>query len=185
MTDNEIIKAMESAIHRYKDVTHYVSCIVDINILKNVLDLINRQKTELKQWKEKTKTTYTQEPLKGLSKIQINNPKTGDIYVRKPFEEMTDIQIKDPITDETIYTLGQYADTTLVINYCANCRTFRGEPDATEMLLFIASCDTYAHIDENKKLVGSRTNFKKYYDLYYNIIYLKTKSPFTFCRRKD
>ena len=46
MTDNEIIKAMESAIHRYKDATHYVSCIVDINILKNALDLINRQKTE-------------------------------------------------------------------------------------------------------------------------------------------
>ena len=52
MTDNEIIKAVESAIQRYKDVTHYVSCIVDINILKNVLDLINRQKEEIKQWKE-------------------------------------------------------------------------------------------------------------------------------------
>lgn len=131
------------------------------------------------------KTTYAQGPFKGLTKTQNTEPKTGDIYVRKPFEEMTDIQIKDPITDETIYTLGQYADTTLVINYCADCRTFRGEPLATEMLLFIASCDTYAHIDKNKKLVGSRTNFKKYYDLYYKIIELKTKSPFTFCRRKD
>ena len=53
MTDEQIIKAMESAIHRYKDVTHYVSCIVDINILKNALDLINRQKEEIEQWKEK------------------------------------------------------------------------------------------------------------------------------------
>ena len=46
MTDNEIIKALESAIHRYKDATHHVSCIVDINILKNTLNLINRQKAE-------------------------------------------------------------------------------------------------------------------------------------------
>lgn len=55
MTDNEIIKAMKSAIYRYKDATHYVSCIVDINILKNVLNLINRQKAEIEKIKIKLK----------------------------------------------------------------------------------------------------------------------------------
>ena len=46
MTDNEVIKMLESAVRRYKDATHHVSCIVNINILKDALDLINRQKAE-------------------------------------------------------------------------------------------------------------------------------------------
>ena len=49
MTDNEIIKALESAIHRYKDATHHVSCIVDINILKKSINLIKRQKAEIER----------------------------------------------------------------------------------------------------------------------------------------
>lgn len=51
-TAEEIIKALELAIYRYKDATHHVSCIVDINILKNTLDLINHQEAEIKQWQE-------------------------------------------------------------------------------------------------------------------------------------
>ena len=57
-TDEEIIKALESALHRYKNVTHHVSCIVDINILKNTLDLINRQKAEIERLKECPKCVY-------------------------------------------------------------------------------------------------------------------------------
>lgn len=57
-TDEEIIKALESALHRYKNVTHHVSCIVYINILKNTLDLINRQKAEIERLKECPKCVY-------------------------------------------------------------------------------------------------------------------------------
>ena len=42
MTDNGVVQTLESIIRRYKDVTHYVSCIVDINILKKAINLINR-----------------------------------------------------------------------------------------------------------------------------------------------
>ena len=44
MSYAEVVNNLELAIRRYKDATHHVSCIVDINILKETLDLINRQK---------------------------------------------------------------------------------------------------------------------------------------------
>lgn len=47
MTDNGIIQALEFIIRRYKDAAHHVSCIVDINILKDALDLIKRQDTQI------------------------------------------------------------------------------------------------------------------------------------------
>ena len=43
MSYAEVVNNLELAMRRYKDVTHHVSCIVDINILKETLDLINRQ----------------------------------------------------------------------------------------------------------------------------------------------
>ena len=49
MTDNGIMQALESAIHRFKDANHHVSCIVDINILKKAINLINRQKAEIER----------------------------------------------------------------------------------------------------------------------------------------
>ena len=54
MTDNKTIKALELAIHRYKDTTHHVSCIVDINILKKAINLINRQKAEIERLEEES-----------------------------------------------------------------------------------------------------------------------------------
>ena len=47
MTDCGIVQALELAIQKYKDATHHVSCIVDINILKEALDLIKRQDTQI------------------------------------------------------------------------------------------------------------------------------------------
>ena len=51
MTDNEIIKYLESIISRYKNATHHVSCIVNINILKEALDTIKEQKAEIESLK--------------------------------------------------------------------------------------------------------------------------------------
>ena len=47
MTDNGIIQALEFIIRRYKDAAHHVACIVDINILKEALDLIKRQDIQI------------------------------------------------------------------------------------------------------------------------------------------
>ena len=51
MTDNEIIKYLDSIISRYKNATHHVSCIVNINILKEALDTIKEQKAEIESLK--------------------------------------------------------------------------------------------------------------------------------------
>ena len=55
-TDEEIIKALESALHRYKNVTHHVSCIVDINILKKALDIIKEQKADIEKLENENKS---------------------------------------------------------------------------------------------------------------------------------
>lgn len=47
MTDCGIVQALEFAIQKYKDATHHVSCIIDINILKGALDIIERQNVKL------------------------------------------------------------------------------------------------------------------------------------------
>lgn len=47
MKDSEIIKALKEGIER----ANYIDC-VDIGIFQNAIDLINRQKAEIEQWKE-------------------------------------------------------------------------------------------------------------------------------------
>ena len=51
MTDNGVVQALESIIRRYKDAAHHVSCIVNINILKEALDTIKKQKAEIERLK--------------------------------------------------------------------------------------------------------------------------------------
>lgn len=49
MTYNGVVQALESIIRRYKDAAHHVSCIVNINILKEALDTIKEQKAEIER----------------------------------------------------------------------------------------------------------------------------------------
>ena len=58
MTDNEIIKALEEMV----EYPHYYE---EGQILKNVLDLINRQKAEIEKWKALAEN--------GASAIDTNN----------------------------------------------------------------------------------------------------------------
>ena len=53
MSYAEIINNLESAIRKYKDAKHFVSCIVDINILKEALDTIKEQESDIEELKEK------------------------------------------------------------------------------------------------------------------------------------
>ena len=46
MSYAEVVNNLESAIQRYRDATHHVSCIVNINTLQKDINLINHQKAE-------------------------------------------------------------------------------------------------------------------------------------------
>lgn len=60
MTDNEIIKALEHEISRVEYVDGFCADGVDIDLIRNALALINRQKAEIERLKE---------PLRKLSEI--------------------------------------------------------------------------------------------------------------------
>ena len=55
MSYAEVVNNLELAIRRYKDAKHHVSCIVDINILKEALDTIKEQKAEIERLERETK----------------------------------------------------------------------------------------------------------------------------------
>lgn len=58
MTDNEIIKAIElcstDALVHCEDCPFYYKCLNDENLFKYAIDLINRQKAEIEQYKDYT-----------------------------------------------------------------------------------------------------------------------------------
>ena len=55
MTDNEVIKALEGMIQFADTVDRSVLDMVDVQTLKNTLDLINRQKAEIEELKNSGK----------------------------------------------------------------------------------------------------------------------------------
>ena len=52
MTDNEIIKALEKEIHIANDIGGVYSMMIQIEPIKDALDLINRQKAEIERLKD-------------------------------------------------------------------------------------------------------------------------------------
>lgn len=58
MTDNEIIQALENEIRSAEYVDSYYCDGVDLTLIKSVIDLINRQKTEIEKLKECPKCIY-------------------------------------------------------------------------------------------------------------------------------
>ena len=58
ITDNEIIKALESEVKSAEYVDSYYCNGVDLTLIKSAIDLINRQKTEIERLKECPKCIY-------------------------------------------------------------------------------------------------------------------------------
>lgn len=60
MTDNEIIKVFEEHIERTKNIKYGARkmAMVDVKLLKNALDLINRQQAEIERAKEINEQLY-------------------------------------------------------------------------------------------------------------------------------
>ena len=56
MSYAEVVNNLELAIRRYEDSTHHVSCIVDINILKEALDIIKEQKADIEKLENENKS---------------------------------------------------------------------------------------------------------------------------------
>lgn len=57
MTDNEIIKALEKEIHLVEYFDGFSADIVGLELLKNTLDLIKRQQTEIEVLKRNNRVT--------------------------------------------------------------------------------------------------------------------------------
>ena len=68
MTDNEVIKALEGMIQFADTVDRSVLDMVDVQTLKNTLDLINRQKAEIEELK--TQFRYLDVECERLERIE-------------------------------------------------------------------------------------------------------------------
>ena len=80
MTDNEITKALEDEMHIANDIGDVHSMMIQIRIIKDAIDLINRQKEEI-GWLKKVIETMTNEQIQfGFdAKRRIENAKSEAI----------------------------------------------------------------------------------------------------------
>lgn len=88
MTYNGVVQALESIIRRYKDAAHHVSCIVNINILKEALDTIKEQKAEIERLNKSVKAAascFTR--MESLYKIKCKELEVAKSEAIKEFEE--------------------------------------------------------------------------------------------------
>ena len=107
MSYDEVINNLESAVRRYKDATHHVSCIVNINILKDTLDLINRQKEEIERLKQENEfchKTITKNAQRALE-VTVEEIEKTKFATMKEFAE----KIKKEITPTimALFSIGE------------------------------------------------------------------------------
>ncbi len=98
MSYAEVVNNLELAIRRYKDATHHVSCIVDINTLKEVFDTIKEQKAEIERLKDSVITSNIMETqeIKRDAKLEVINEFEKEIKYVKENEKYDDF---NPIVD--------------------------------------------------------------------------------------
>ena len=82
MTDNEIIQALESEIHIAEYVDNDFADNVSVNLLKDTLDLINRQQAEIDEMKETR--------VKNFETWKLLDRKTKQFYAER-YEEAKEI----------------------------------------------------------------------------------------------
>lgn len=63
MTDNEIIKALESEVKSAEYVDSYYCNGVDLTLIKSAIDLINRQKTEIERLQNTINDILDRQPI--------------------------------------------------------------------------------------------------------------------------
>lgn len=95
MTDNEIIKALEEHIERTKNIKYGARKMttVDVELLKNALDLINRRKAEIERLTA-FKSYFDELYGKGLD--IANWHKNGDL---EPFDSFYNSALEEMVGD--------------------------------------------------------------------------------------
>ena len=83
MTDNEIIKALESEVKSAEYVDSYYCNGVDLTLIKSAIDLINRQKTEIERLKSELSNTRRKALLEAASKFAGHSNYHGDTILCK------------------------------------------------------------------------------------------------------
>ena len=116
MTENELIKALERKIYcTEKDDELFADC-VNIKILKSALDIINRQKEEIKKLKDALKDKLIHADIICYSKKEYEE-----------YDSAIEKQIaKEPIPLLNVYPDGQYecsCDCPVLrcYSYCPKC----------------------------------------------------------------
>lgn len=100
MTDEEIIKGLETEIELAEYVDSYTADNVKVDLLKNALDLINRQKAEIERLKESPIIAalcpmWKAEAIKEFAKFLIDKSENGVISVSDIpdfVKEMTEVK---------------------------------------------------------------------------------------------
>ena len=89
LTDNEIIKALEEYLQKCQNIKYGArqKILVDADFLKDVLDLINRQKAEIERLKEELKITRAY--------VHDNGLEWGLISIKKLVDDTKSEAIKE------------------------------------------------------------------------------------------
>jgi hypothetical protein len=103
LTDNEIVKALENAEYRRDGIT-LRGFYLDHEIIKQVIDLINRQKAEIKEWKRVVETWVEQHE---KDKAEIERLKKSNRNWRRKVQRLkADINIElDNFASEYDYNI--------------------------------------------------------------------------------
>ena len=94
MTDTEIIKALKEEIRLAEYVYDFFADNVSVELLKNALDLINRQKEEIETWKESF-NNLDKIARPSVEYVKSEKIKTVDEFARRLIEEINTINYKE------------------------------------------------------------------------------------------
>ena len=83
MTDNEIIKALESEVKLAEYVDSYYCNGVDLTLIKSAVDIINYQKAEIERLKSELSNTRRKALLEAYSKFEGHSDYHGDTILCK------------------------------------------------------------------------------------------------------
>lgn len=110
MTDNEIINEWKDEIHRAEYIdSSYCDCI-DLILIKNTLDLINRQQAEKEALiaGQETMSKYIEEQQAEIERLQADN-KTLENVIKNTFLEKAGLDI-DPLAEVKTEAIKKFAE---------------------------------------------------------------------------
>ena len=120
MTDNEIIKALESEVKSAEYVDNYYCNGVDLTLIKSAIDLINRLQAEIDELKHEREVLIedihhfvdkNNEQLEEIEMLQADN-KTLENVIKNTFLKKAGLDI-DPLAEVKAKAIKEFADRLL------------------------------------------------------------------------